>query len=49
MPLMKIDLIKGRSQSEVKEILDISYQVMLKAFPAPQGGSLSDCYSTRSI
>ena len=37
MPLMKIDLIKGRSQSEIKEILDISYQVMLKAFHAPQG------------
>lgn len=37
MPLMKIDMIKGRSEDEIKQILDISYQVMLKAFHAPNG------------
>lgn len=37
MPLMKIDMIKGRSEDEIKQILDISYQVMLKAFHAPHG------------
>lgn len=37
MPLMKIDMIKGRSEDEIKQILDISYQVMLKAFRAPKG------------
>lgn len=37
MPLMKIDLIKGRTEDEIKQILDISYQVMLKAFHAPDG------------
>lgn len=37
MPLMKIDMIKGRTEEEIKQILDISYQVMLKAFHAPNG------------
>lgn len=37
MPLMKIDMIKGRSEDEIKQILDISYQIMLKAFHAPNG------------
>lgn len=37
MPLMKIDMIKGRNEDEIKEILDISYQVMLEAFRAPEG------------
>lgn len=37
MPLMKIDMIKGRNEDEIKEILDISYQVMLEAFHTPEG------------
>jgi len=37
MPLMKIDMIKGRNEDEIKRILDISYQVMLKTFHAPEG------------
>ena len=37
MPLMKIDMIKGRNQEEITKILDISYQVMLEAFGAPEG------------
>ncbi|MDT2658401.1 tautomerase family protein [Enterococcus hulanensis] len=37
MPLMKIDMIKGRNEDEIKEILDISYQVMLETFHAPEG------------
>ena len=37
MPLMKIDMIKGRNEDEIKEILDISYQVMQEAFHAPDG------------
>ncbi|EOH82857.1 MULTISPECIES: tautomerase family protein [Enterococcus] len=37
MPLMKIDMIKGRTEKEIKQILDISYQVMLNAFHAPEG------------
>lgn len=37
MPLMQIDMIKGRNEDEIKEILDISYQVMLEAFHAPEG------------
>lgn len=37
MPLIKIDMIKGREKVEIKEILDISYRVMLETFGAPEG------------
>ena len=37
MPLMKIDVIKGRTQTEIQQILDISYGVMLTTFNAPLG------------
>lgn len=37
MPLMKIDIIKGRKKSEIKQILDIAYETMLTAFDAPIG------------
>lgn len=37
MPLMKIDMIKGRGEKEIKKILDISYQAMLESFEVPEG------------
>ncbi|MBF7025545.1 tautomerase family protein [Staphylococcus kloosii] len=37
MPLIKIDMIKGRSKEEILDILDISYNVMLETFDAPLG------------
>lgn len=37
MPLMKIDMIKGRAPEDIQAILDISYKVMLEAFDAPIG------------
>ena len=37
MPLMRIDMIKGRNEDEIKKILDISYKVMLEIFDAPEG------------
>ncbi|UUV98922.1 tautomerase family protein [Vagococcus luciliae] len=37
MPLMKIDMIKGRAPEDIQAILDISYKVMLEAFDAPVG------------
>ena len=37
MPLIRIDMIKGRTEEEIKKILDISYRVMLDAFGAPEG------------
>ncbi|MCI1987405.1 MAG: tautomerase family protein [Lactobacillus sp.] len=37
MPLMKIDLLKGHSEQEIRDILDISYRVMLDTFNAPEG------------
>ena len=37
MPLIKLDMIKGREKEEIKSILDITYNVMLDAFQAPKG------------
>lgn len=37
MPLIKLDMIKGREKEEIKTILDITYNVMLDAFQAPKG------------
>ncbi|MBA8772751.1 tautomerase family protein [Staphylococcus coagulans] len=37
MPIIKIDLIKGKDEAYIKEVLDISYEVMLEAFRAPVG------------
>lgn len=37
MPIIKIDILKGRTEEEIKQILDISYDVMLDSFQAPVG------------
>ncbi|PTE43168.1 tautomerase family protein [Staphylococcus equorum] len=37
MPLIKLDMIKGREKEEINSILDITYNVMLDAFQAPKG------------
>lgn len=37
MPTIKIDMLKGRTKEEIKEILEITYEVMLEAFQAPLG------------
>ena len=37
MPLMKIDLLKGRSNTEIKSILDIGYQVARETLLIPEG------------
>ena len=36
MPLMKIDIMRGRSKEEIKELLDISYEVMLETLGVPE-------------
>jgi phenylpyruvate tautomerase PptA (4-oxalocrotonate tautomerase family) len=35
MPLLRFDLIEGRSESEVKSLLDAAHQAMLAAFNVP--------------
>lgn len=37
MPLIKVDLIKGRKPEEIKEILDVAHEVVLEAFQVPEG------------
>ncbi|WP_339182509.1 tautomerase family protein [Oceanobacillus sp. FSL W7-1293] len=37
MPLIKVDLIKGREPEEIKQILDAAHQVVLEAFHVPEG------------
>ncbi|MEW9677395.1 tautomerase family protein [Lentibacillus sp. L22] len=37
MPLIKVDLIRGRDLEEIKQILDVAHQVVLEAFQVPEG------------
>jgi phenylpyruvate tautomerase PptA (4-oxalocrotonate tautomerase family) len=36
MPLLRIDVIEGRSQAELKELLEAVHSAMLAAFKAPE-------------
>ena len=36
MPLMKIDMLRGRSKEEIKEIMDVSYEVMAETLGVPE-------------
>jgi phenylpyruvate tautomerase PptA (4-oxalocrotonate tautomerase family) len=36
MPLLRIDLIEGRSEAELKELLDAIHSAMLAAFKVPE-------------
>ena len=35
MPLIRFDMIKGRSPEEIKDILQIAHEVMVAAFDVP--------------
>ncbi len=37
MPLIRFDMIEGRTETEVTKILDISHRVVVDAFKVPQG------------
>ncbi|MGX7419880.1 tautomerase family protein [Carnobacterium gallinarum] len=37
MPLLKLDLIEGPTESEIKAILDVAYAVTLDVFNVPAG------------
>ncbi|MDR4379250.1 tautomerase family protein, partial [Bacillus amyloliquefaciens] len=37
MPLMRFDLIEGRSDAELKALLDAAHEAMLEAFQVPPG------------
>jgi len=36
MPLLRFDLIEGRSESEIREILDVTHEVLLEALKVPK-------------
>jgi len=36
MPLLCFDLIQGRSENQIKRILDVTHQVMVNAFSLPE-------------
>ncbi|MDP5255179.1 MULTISPECIES: tautomerase family protein [unclassified Vibrio] len=36
MPLLQFDLIEGRSESDIKAILDVAHQVVLDVFKVPE-------------
>lgn len=37
MPLIRFDMIEGRTETEVTNILDISHRVVVDAFKVPEG------------
>lgn len=37
MPLLRFDVIEGRTEEEVKNLLDAAHSAMLKAFEVPEG------------
>ena len=39
MPLLCFDLIQGRSENQIKRILDVTHQVMVTAFGVPERDS----------
>jgi Tautomerase enzyme len=36
MPLLSFDLVEGRSESQIRRILDVTHEVMVSAFHVPQ-------------
>lgn len=36
MPLVRFDMYEGRSETEIKKILDVSHRVMVEAFQVPE-------------
>ena len=36
MPLLSFDLIQGRSENQIRRILDVTHEVMVKAFKVPE-------------
>ncbi len=36
MPLLRFDLIEGRSESELKKILDVTHEVLLDTLQVPK-------------
>jgi hypothetical protein len=36
MPLLRFDLIEGRSESELKRILDVTHEVLLETLQVPK-------------
>jgi hypothetical protein len=36
MPLLRFDLIEGRSESDVKKILDVTHEVLLETLKVPE-------------
>jgi Tautomerase enzyme len=36
MPLLSFDLVEGRSESQIRRILDVTHEVMVGAFHVPQ-------------
>lgn len=37
MPLLKFDIIEGRTDEEISSLLDATHEVVLKAFRVPEG------------
>lgn len=37
MPLIKVDIVEGRSEQDIRKLLDVIHSAVLKAFDVPKG------------
>lgn len=37
MPLIKVDIVEGRNEQEIRKLLDVIHSAVLKAFDVPKG------------
>lgn len=47
MPLLCFDLIEGRSENQIKKILDVTHEVMVNAFNVPSAIAIKSSESMR--
>lgn len=49
MPLLRFDLIEGRSDGELQTLLDAAHRAMLAAFKDPIATATRSCTSTSAV
>ncbi len=48
MPLLQFDLIEGRSENDVKTLLDTAHQIVLEAFKVPERDRYQIVYENKA-
>ncbi|MCS5947024.1 4-oxalocrotonate tautomerase family protein [Klebsiella variicola subsp. variicola] len=48
MPLLTFDLIEGRTEQEIRTLLDAAHRAVLRAFEVPERDRYQDCSRKQS-